>query len=182
MLDLRTLDPVRQSADRRVAFAIGYGAVGCLTLVMVAAGGSGWALATGVVLGLAALPWLFAFGGRWRLLDDATAGVGFWWRGDRAGVWATAPMAGALAALLLAAALGLPGALALLACAAGAFGYTAAVWFVETRYERLILLELAVLETRFERITDSRAATPRGDDETWRATAPRSGDWSMSEP
>ncbi len=40
----------------------------------------------------------------------------------------------------------------------GAAGYTALVWWVEQRYERLILLELAVLETRFERIADLRAA------------------------
>jgi hypothetical protein len=156
MLDLRTLDPVRQSADRRVALAIGYGAVGCLTLFVIAAGGGGWALATGVVLGLAGLPWVFAFGGRWRLLDDAVAGVDFWWRGDRAGVWATAPVAGALVALLVAAALDFPGAVALLVCAGGACGYTACVWHVEKRYERLLLLDLSVLETRFERITDAR--------------------------
>ena len=35
------------------------------------AGGGGWALATGVALALAELPWFFAFGARWRLLDDA---------------------------------------------------------------------------------------------------------------
>ena len=46
----------------------------------------------------------------------------------------------------------------MLALFAGAGGYTAFVAWVEARYERLILLDLAVLETRFERITDLRAA------------------------
>ena len=46
----------------------------------------------------------------------------------------------------------------MLALFAGAGAYTAFVAWVEARYERLILLDLAVLETRFERITDLRAA------------------------
>ena len=111
MLDLRSLDPARQTADRRVALAIGYGAIGSMTFAAVAAGGGGRALALGVVAALAGLPWVFAFGGRWRLLDDAVAGVPFVWRGDRTGVWATAPVAGALLALALSVALvaaGLP--------------------------------------------------------------------------
>ena len=162
MLDLRSLDPARQTADRRVALTIGYGALGTMTFAAVAAGGGGQALAIGVVGAVAGLPWVFAFGGRWRLLDDAVAGVPFTWRGDRAGVWATAPVAGALLALLLSVALGLPGFLALLASIAGAAGYTAAVWFAEQRYERLILLDLTALEQRFERITDTRASlSPR---------------------
>jgi hypothetical protein len=48
-----------------------------------------------------------------------------------------------------------------LACLAGAAGYTALLAWVERRYERLILLELTVLETRFERITDTRATPPQ---------------------
>ena len=162
MLDLRTLDPARQSADRRVALAIGYGALGGVTFAVVAGGGGGLALAAGVVAALGGLPWVFAFGGRWRLLDDAVAGVPFAWRGERMGVWATAPVAGALGALLVAAALGLPSGLALLACMAGAAGYTAAVAFVEARYERAILLDLTALELRFERIVDTRSQPEGG--------------------
>ena len=73
------------------------------------------------------LPWFFAFGARWRLLDDALEGVPFAWRGDRRGVWATAPVTGALATLVLAAALGFPTCLALLACLAGARAHTALI-------------------------------------------------------
>jgi hypothetical protein len=131
---------------------MGYGALCVATFVAVAAGGGGWAVAAGFVLALAGVPWAFAFGGRWRLVDDAVAGVPFAWRGDRMGVWATAPVAGALAVLLLAAGLGLPTALALFACLLGAGAYTAVVFWVEARYERLILLELTVLEHRFSRI------------------------------
>ena len=59
-------------------------------------------------------------------------------------------------------ALGLPGLLAFLASIAGAAGYTAALWFAEQRYERLILLDLTALEQRFERIIDTRASlSPR---------------------
>ena len=125
MLDLRTLDPARQSADRRVALVAGFGAVVVCTLAAVTSGGGGWALAIGGALALAGLPWFFAFGARWRLLDDALDGVPFVWRGDRSGVWATAPVAGALATLVLVAALGFPRFLALLACLAGAAAYTA---------------------------------------------------------
>ncbi len=158
MLDLRTLDPARQTADRRVALAFGYGALACLTFAAVGAGAGGWVLATSVVFALGGLPWIFAFGGRWRLLDDALAGTPFWLRGDRIGAWATAPIAGAMLALWLCALLGLPTPLAVLASFAGAGAYTAFVAWVEVRYEDLILLELAVLETRFERITDLRAS------------------------
>ena len=106
MLDLRTLDPARQSADRRVALVAGFVVVATCTLASVAAGGGGWALAWGGAAALGGLPWFFAFGARWRLLDDALDGVPFAWRGDRMGVWATAPVAGALAPSSLAVALG----------------------------------------------------------------------------
>src|SRR5215216_7842673 len=96
MLDLRTLEPARQSADRRVALVAGFVVVATCTLASVAAGSGGWALAWGGAAALGGLPWFFAFGARWRLLDDALAGVPFAWRGDRMGVWATAPVAGAL--------------------------------------------------------------------------------------
>ncbi len=157
MLDLRTLDPARQTADRRVALAFGYGALACLTFAAVGAGAGGWAVATSVVFALGGLPWIFAFGGRWRLLHDALAGVPFSLRGDRTGVWATAPVAGALLALWLCALLGFPTLLAVPASFAGAGAYTALLAWIERRYERLILLDLTVLETRFERITDLRA-------------------------
>jgi hypothetical protein len=162
MLDLRSLDPARQTADRRVALAIGYGALASMTFAAVAAGGGERALVVGVVFALAGLPWVFAFNGRWRLLDDAIAGVPFAWRGDRAGVWSTAPVGGALLALLISVTLGLPGVLAFLASMAGAAGYTVALWYTEQRYERLILLDLTALEHRFERIVDTRASlSPR---------------------
>jgi hypothetical protein len=156
MLDLRTLDPARQSADRRVALVAGFVVVGTCTLASVAAGGGGWALAWGGAVALGGLPWFLAFGARWRLLDDALEGVPFLWRGDRMGVWATAPVAGALLTLVLCAALGLSSALTLLCCVLGATGYTALIARSEARYERATLLDLTVLELRFRRITDAR--------------------------
>ncbi|HWK30182.1 MAG TPA: hypothetical protein VNS09_26680 [Solirubrobacter sp.] len=169
MLDLRTLDPARQSADRRVALVAAFGAVTGGTLLAVSAGAGGWALAAGGALAFAELPWYFAFGGRWRLLDDALEGISFAWRGDRTGVWATAPVAGALATLVLAAALGFPTLLALLTCLAGGAAYTALVAAAEARYERAILLDLTVLELRFRRITDARLAKG-SDPSTMRST------------
>jgi hypothetical protein len=160
MLDLRTLDPARQSADRRVALVAAFGADAVLSFAAVTAGGGGWALATGGAFALAALPWYFAFGARWRLLDDALDGVPFVWRGDRSGVWATAPAAGALATLTLVAALGLPPFLAFLCCLAGAALYTALIATAEARYERAILLDLTVLELRFKRITNLKGSDP----------------------
>ena len=173
MLDLRSSDPARQSADRRVALVLGYGAIAGTTLAAVLAGAGGRALAGGGVIACAGLPWLFAFGGRWRLLGDAVAGVPFAWRGDRAGVWATAPVAGALGALLVATVLGLPGGPALLACLAGAAGYTAALASVEARYERSVCLDLAALELRFGRITDARVATAAAEPASTAAAAQR---------
>jgi len=171
MLDLRTLDPARQSADRRVALVAGFVVVATCTLASVAAGGGGWALAWGGTAALGGLPWFFAFGARWRLLDDALAGVPFAWRGDRMGVWATAPVAGALGTLTLVAALGLPGALALLCCLLGAALYTALVAWSEVRYERAIFLDLTVLELRFQAITDTRARVKGSDPLTIRTAA-----------
>src|SRR5689334_1761068 len=145
MLDLRTLDPARQSADRRVALVAGFVLVATCTLASVAAGGGGWALAWGGTAALGGLPWFFAFGARWRLLADALDGVPFAWRGDRMGVWATAPVAGALLALVLCVALGFPSGLTLLCCVLGAALYTAWIAWCEVRYERAILLDLTVL-------------------------------------
>jgi hypothetical protein len=160
MLDLRTLDPARQSADRRVALVAGFVALCIFTLAAVTSGGGGWALATGGAIALAGLPWYFAFGARWRLLDDALDGVPFIWRGDRSGVWATAPVGGALATLVLVAALGFPPSLALLTCLAGAAAYTALIATAEARYERAILLDLTVLEFRFQRIANLKGPDP----------------------
>src|SRR3954452_13188520 len=156
MLDLRTLDPARQSADRRVALVAGFVVVATCTLASVAAGGGGGALALGGTAALGGVAWVFAVAARWRLLDDALAGVPFAWRGDRMGVWATAPVAGALGTLTLVATLGLSGGIALLCCLLGAALHTAAIAWSEARYERAIYLDLTVLELRFERITDTR--------------------------
>jgi hypothetical protein len=101
---------------------------------------------------------MFAFGGRRRLLDDALAGASFLTRGDRPGVWASAPIAGALLTLVVVS--GLPFALALLCCLLGAAAYTAAIAYCEHRYERAIFLDLTVVETRFARITDNRPSDP----------------------
>ena len=147
MLDLRTLDPARQSADRRVALVAGFVVVATCTLASVAAGGGGWALAWGGTAALGGLPWVFAFGGRWRLLDDALARrpvrlarrphgrVGDRPRRGRAGRAAGSSRA-----------LGASAGLAFSACLLGAAAYTALIAWVEARYERAILLDLTVLE------------------------------------
>jgi hypothetical protein len=156
MLDLRTLEPARHSADRRVALVAGFVVVATCTLASVAAGGGGWALAWGGAAALGGLPWFLAFGARWRLLDDALDGVPFVWRGDRMGVWATAPVAGALVVLVACIAAGFSSTLTLLSCLAGAALYTAWIACCEARYERATLLDLTVLELRFRAITDTR--------------------------
>ena len=171
MLDLRTLEPARQSADRRVALVAGFVVVATCTLASVAAGGGGWALAWGGTAALGGLPWFFAFGARWRLLADALDGVPFAWRGDRMGVWATAPVAGALLALVLCVTLGFSSALTLLSCLLAAALYTAWVVWSEARYERAILLDLTVLELRFERIIDARPHRQGSDPSTLRSQA-----------
>jgi hypothetical protein len=171
MLDLRTLDPARQSADRRVVLVAGLVVVATCTLASVAAGGGGWALAWGGAAALGGLPWFFAFGARWRLLDDALAGVPFAWRGDRAGVWATAPVTGAIATLVLVAALDFPPGLALFCCLCGALAHTALIAWCESRYERAIFLDLTVLELRFQRITDTRPLMKGSDPSTIKTAA-----------
>ena len=120
MLDLRTLDPARQSADRRVALVAGFVVVATCTLASVTAGGGGWALAWGGAAALGGLPWFFAFGARWRLLDDASTASRSPGAATACGVWATAPVAGALAHARPRRRPRLPGRLALLACLAGA--------------------------------------------------------------
>ncbi len=161
MLDLLSLDPVVQSTDRRSAMVIGYVGLGFLTFLNVAIGGGSRAVLTGMVLALAGLPWWFAFGGRRRLLADALRGRGFAARGDRAGIWATAPVSGALliaAVRLRAAVRRRAGAVR----AAAARCTRRAIAWSEQRYERAILLDLTVLEQRFKRITDNRPARPPG--------------------
>jgi hypothetical protein len=127
-----------------------------LTFVAVLAGGGARAVWVGATVTFALFPWLLAFSGRPYLLDDALEGRSFAARGERAGVWATAPAAGALLALLLVAALGVGTLLGLLLCVAGAAGYTHLIVRSERAYERSIYLDLTVLEQRFEAITDAR--------------------------
>ena len=182
MLDLLSLDPARQTADRRVALTIGYGALGTLDLRGCRRGRRRPTRRSRSVSwgALAGLPWVFAFGGRWRLLYDAVAGVPFTWRGDRAGVWATAPAPGALLALLLSVCARAPRAsLVFLASIAGAAGrHHGQCGSPRQRYERLILLDLTALEQRFERIVDTRNVVSR------RAPllTPRRGEWSLNVP
>ncbi len=156
MLDLRSPDPHRAAADRRVALVAGGGAVVLLTFVAVLAGAGAKAVWVGGTLAFALFPWLLAFNGRPYLLDDALAGKPFAGRGERAGVWATAPAAGALLALLFVAALGVGAFPGLLLSLAGAAGYTALIVRSERAYERAIYLDLTVLELRFQAITDAR--------------------------
>jgi hypothetical protein len=161
MLDLRSPDPYRAAADRRVALVAGTGSVILLTFVAVLAGAGARAVWVGGTLTFALFPWLLAFNGRPHLLEDALAGKPFAARGERAGVWATAPAAGALLALLLVAALGVGAFLGVLLCLAGAGAYTGAIVRAERAYEASIYLDLAVLEQRFERITDARPVRRR---------------------
>jgi hypothetical protein len=156
MLDLRSPDPHRAAADRRVALVAGGGALLLLTFVAVLAGAGAKAVWVGATVAFALFPWLLAFNGRPYLLDDALAGKPFAGRGDRAGIWATAPAAGALLSLLLVGALGVGTVLGLLLCLTGAAGYTALIARSERAYERAIYLDLTVLELRFLAITDAR--------------------------
>ena len=148
MLNLRTLNPARQTVERRVLLAFGYGILGAAVFFAMVAGADQRVLFTGIVIAIAGVPWVFAFNGRWRLLEDANRGVRFLWRGDRSGIWATAPIGGALLVLMF-----VP---SLLLALAGAIAYPILIAGVEHRYERLIVLDLTVLETRFKAITDAR--------------------------
>ena len=156
MLALRSLAAGIWSADHRVRLAVAAVVLVFALFVAVLAGLPGRAVvATGGLL-LAALPWVFVSAGRPYLLDDALAGIPFAWRGERAGVWATAPVAGFLLALAVLQAADLPGALAILVCPGAAAVYAGLLVWVERRHERAVMLELTVLEQRFERITDAR--------------------------
>ena len=91
-------------------------------------------------------------------------GVPFAWRGDRMGVWATAPVAGALGTLSWSCAARAPRRpRRSLCCLLGAALYTALIAWSEARYERAIFLDLTVLELRFQRITDTRARVKGSD-------------------
>ena len=98
-----------------------------------------------------------------------STGVPFAWRGDRTGVWATAPVAGALGALVLVRRPRLLRAPRPALLPLGAAAYTALIAWSEARYERAIYLDLTVLELRFERITDTRAPVKGSDPSTLRS-------------
>jgi hypothetical protein len=161
MLDLRSPDPRRAAADRRAAIVGGYTALVFITFIAVLGGAGGGVVWFAGTLALAGFPWLLVFEGRPDLLGDALAGRGFAARGQRPGVWATAPAAGALLALLGVAVLGVGTFLGVVLCLAGAAAYTGAIVAAERAYERSIYLELTVLEQRFEAITDARPPRAR---------------------
>jgi hypothetical protein len=157
---LRSIASERWSADHRVRLAVPAVVLTYALLLALLAGAGKWAVWGTGALVLAALPWVFVSFGRPYLYDDALEGVPFAWRGERAGVWATAPVAGFLLALTLVDLLDVPAVLAVLACPAAAAGYTGLLLWAERRYEHDALIELTVLEQRFEQITDARPAAP----------------------
>jgi hypothetical protein len=161
MLALRFLLSEGRHADRRAPLAVAAVLLSFGVLLALIAGVGAWAVWTAGALVLGALPWVFVSFGRPYLPDDAMAGIAFAWRGERAGAWATAPPAGFLLAVTLADTLGLGTAVAVLAGCAGAVGHPWLVAWVERRHERATMLELTVLEQRFERITDARPPAPR---------------------
>jgi hypothetical protein len=135
MLDLRSRDPERQSADRPVALLAAYL---LLSSVVVGAvlGGSRRAIWLGAVVALAGIPWLLAWRGRARLPGDIAAGVPFHMRGERPGIWALAPLAGGALAFAIGGLLGIDsGLLRVALCAMGAAVYTWLLARVERAYE-----------------------------------------------
>jgi hypothetical protein len=156
MLDLRSTDPRRAAADRRVVIVWTYTTLVVVTFVAVLGGAGLAAVWVAGTLAFAGFPWLLAFEGRPDLLNDALAGRSFAERGQRPGVWAFAPVSGALLGLLVVAALHVGTLLGLLICLAAGALHTAAIARMERAYERSIYLELTVLEQRFEAITDAR--------------------------
>jgi len=156
MLALRSLVE-RWPADHRARLALAAVVLSFGLVLAVLAGIGAWAVWGAGALVLAALPWAFVSAGRPYLADDAMGGVPFAWRGERAGVWATAPAAGFLLALALAQTLDLGAVAAVLGCPLAAVAYTWLLAWTERRHEHSILLDLAVLEQRFEQITDARA-------------------------
>jgi len=144
VLDLRSPDPNRQSADRPVALVAAYLFLGAIVIGAVLAG-SQRAIWLGAIVAIAGIPWLLAFRGRARLLPEARAGVPFHLRGERPGIWAIAPLAGALLALAAGGVLGLDSVgVRILVCMAGAAAYTWLLARVERAYEAAICLDLVV--------------------------------------
>ncbi len=140
MLDLRSLDPDRQSADRPVAMLVAWLLLAAAVFGAVLGGRPG-AIWIGGLVAVAGMPWLLAFRGRAALPADAADGVPFALRGERVGVWALAPLAGSLLMLPLAGLLGVDSVLLRLAlCAAGAVAYTWLLARAERAYEAAIHL------------------------------------------
>jgi hypothetical protein len=164
MLDLLSRDPECQSADRPVALVALYLLLAAAVVGAVLAG-SRSAIWVGALLAFAGIPWLLAFRGRVRLPADARAGVPFHMRGERPGIWALAPLAGALLALVAGGFLGIDSALLrIVLCAVGAAAYTWLLVLVERAYEAAIDLELvaerAPPESDAAEITVRRQAVP----------------------
>jgi len=156
---LRSLASERLSADPRVRLAVPAVVLAYVLFLALVVGVGAWAVWGTGALVLAAAPWVFVSYGRPYLADDAEAGIPFAWRGERAGVWATAPAGGFLLALTLVK-IGDLGALGVVLCPLAAAGYTALLVWAERRHEHAVLLDLSVLEQRFEQITDARPPAP----------------------
>jgi Flp pilus assembly protein TadB len=141
MLDLRSRDPERQSADRPVALLAAYLFLAAIVVGAVL-GGSRRAIWLGAVLALAGIPWLLAWRGRARLPGEARAGIPFHMRGERPGIWAIAPLAGGALAFAAGGLLGIDsGLLRVALCAAAAAAYTWLLVRVERAYEAAIRLD-----------------------------------------
>jgi hypothetical protein len=141
MLDLRSRDPERQSADRPVALLAAYLFLAAVVVGAVL-GGSRRAIWLGAVLALAGIPWLLAWRGRARLPAEARAALPFHMRGERPGIWAIAPLAGAALAFAAGGLLGIDsGLLRVALCAAAAAAYTWLLVCVERAYEAAIGLD-----------------------------------------
>jgi hypothetical protein len=159
---LRSIAVELRDADHRVRAAVAAVAGTFLLLVAIVGGIPGTVVLICAALVLAALPWLFVSFGRPYLIEDAARDIPFAWRGERAGVWATAPPAGGLLALAVLQALHLGLAVAFLGGLVGAVAYTWLLVRTERHHERAIALELALVERRFGRIEDRREAEPDG--------------------
>jgi Flp pilus assembly protein TadB len=141
MLDLRSRDPERQSADRPVALLAAYLFLAAVVVGAVL-GGSRQAIWLGAVLALAGIPWLLAWRGRARLIAEARAGLPFHMRGERPGIWAVAPLAGGALAFAMGGLLGIDSGLLRVALAAvGAAAYTWLLARVERAYEAAIRID-----------------------------------------
>lgn len=175
MLELRSLVVERWPADHRARLALAAVGLSFLLVLAVLGGVGAWAVWGAGALVLAALPWVFVSAGRPYLADDAMAGIPFAWRGERAGVWATAPAAGFLLALVVVQSFGLGPVVGVVGCPVAAALYTWLLVWTERRHEHGTLLELTVLEQRFEQITDARTA-PEPDPQATQEYVPTFGD------